>query len=197
MIIAVTDRNKSLRPFMEQFELIASARPDMIILREKDLTENEYLELAKECQIICSKNDVRMCVNTFFKTAKKLGIKDIQLQMDTLRTYSDSFKEYSVGASVHSASEAYEAESLGAERLIFGNVFETACKPGMSAAGLDLLHDVCECTKLPVWAIGGISTDNIDSIMKTGASGVCIMSSIMMANDPAEIISTLRSSIFI
>jgi len=192
IVTAVTDRKNSIRPFEEQLELLASGRPDMIILREKDLSEDAYTSLAKECLTICDEYDVPLCINTFFKTALELGIHDVQMPMDILRSHHMDLSGLRVGASVHSIADVECAEELGAERLVFGNVFETSCKPGKQAAGLTILKDVCGSTDLPVWAIGGISESNVNEVMRTGASGVCVMSSLMKAEDPAWIISSLR-----
>lgn len=192
IVTAVTDRKNSIRPFKEQLELLASGRPDMIILREKDLSEDAYTSLAEECLEICDVYDVPLCINTFLRTAFELGISDVQMPMDMLRSHHMDLSGLRIGASVHSIADAKCAEGLGAERLIFGNVFETSCKPGKQAAGLTLLKDVCGSTDLPVWAIGGISEGNVVEVMRTGASGICVMSSVMNAEDPAEIISSLR-----
>ncbi len=195
IIAAVTDRKNSIRPFDEQLELLASGRPDMIILREKDLTEGTYNPLAKECLEICDRYCVPLCINTFFRTALELGIHDVQMPMDLLKAHHMEFSGLHVGASIHSVADIECAQALGAERLVFGNVFETSCKPGKQPAGLALLEEVCISTDLPVWAIGGISESNVADVMKAGASGVCVMSSLMRANDPAQIVSSLRKNI--
>ncbi|MFA6805453.1 MAG: thiamine phosphate synthase, partial [Candidatus Methanomethylophilaceae archaeon] len=96
------------------------------------------------------------------------------------------------GASVHSIQDAKDAEELGADWLVFGNVFETSCKVGKAGAGTDMLKEVCESTSLPVYAIGGVTADNIRSVMRSGASGACIMSGLMMAERPSEVIDRLR-----
>jgi thiamine-phosphate pyrophosphorylase len=141
MIIAVTDRKISVASdFLEQMESVAASSPDMIILREKDLSEAEYRYLAIECLRICDSHDVRFCVNTFIKTAISINNKRVQISLDSLkenRESLDGFEE--IWVSVHSAEEAAEAESLGATHLIYGNVFKTTCKPGAEGKGLKAL----------------------------------------------------------
>ncbi len=195
MIFAVTDRKNSNHQFVEQIGLIASGKPDMIIFREKDLPERDYRDLVSQCLSACSENKVPACVNRYTETAIELGIDNIQLQMDILRKTSFKTPELNIGASVHSIEEAEEAEDLGAMRLIFGNVFETACKPGKAAAGTEILKSVCDATALPVMAIGGITSENVRAVMDAGAAGVCVMSSMMLSDDPGTIIRALRSEI--
>jgi len=193
MIAAVTNRRICKRPFLEQIRRIAEAGPDMLILREKDLSRKEYTELAADCQRICREYDVKLCVNSFVDTAKELGIREIQLPMDVFM--KDLSKGYTTYVSVHSLHEAKEAESLGAKYLIFGNVFETSCKPGMPAKGLKEIRNISENVSIPVMGIGGIGCNNIASVLAAGASGVCIMSLFMTADDPLMLMTELREQI--
>lgn len=192
MIIAVTDRRNCPYPFFEQMIRIAEARPRMIILREKDLPEHDYLILAEKCMEICRGYDVPLCVNSFINVASELGITNIQLPMPLLRIHSSELTTFDcVGASVHSLREATEAAELGATRLIFGHIFQTRCKFGMEPRGLDTLTEICENVDLPVFAIGGITADNASFAIEHGAAGICLMSSLMTSKDPASIISSI------
>lgn len=195
MIISVTDRNGSRLPFLEQVELIASGKPDAILLREKDLAEDDFRILAEEVSAICRRHSVKLCINSFHKVASLLEDADVQLPMHLLREHRGELKGLVVWASVHSPEEAVEAVSLGTERLIFGNVYETSCKPGKSAAGTSSLRKICEAVDVPVYGIGGIRPENIADIFKVGAAGACIRSGLMRAEDPASIIAALRASI--
>jgi len=190
MIAAVTNRMICKGPFLEQIRRIAEAGPDMLILREKDLPRKEYTELAAECQRICEDHNVRLCVNSFVDTARELGIKDVQLPMDVF--LENIHKGSTTFVSIHSLQEAKEAEALGAEYLIFGNVFETSCKPGMPAKGLREIRNISENVSIPVLGIGGIGRDNISSVLAAGASGVCIMSQFMISDDPSTLMAELK-----
>ena len=48
--------------------------------------------------------------------------------------------------------------------------------------------NICENVSIPVYAIGGISNENINDVRQTGAAGACIMSGFMKCNNVAEII---------
>lgn len=193
MIIAVTDRNICARPFFEQLELVLAGRPDVLILREKDLPEKIYLKLAKQALGMCREHSVMLCINSFFGAADKLGIEHLQLPMPLLREYSGGMGGMELWASVHSPEEAAEAVELGADRLVFGNVFSTGCKPGKPAAGIGMLETVCISSDVPVYAIGGINSQNAGAVMKAGAKGICAMSSLMEAENPAAVIDALRN----
>lgn len=194
MIIAITDRTISVtRDFLEQVERIANASPDMIILREKDLSEQEYRYLAIECMRICGIRNVRFCINSYFKIAKDLGADRIQLSFSSFKMNLekiDDFKEKWV--SIHSKKEAIEAEKLGATHLIYGNVFETSCKPGKEGKGLVALANVCKAVNIPVFGVGGIGPDNIKTVLETGCDGVCIRSLFMRAKDPSDLVTFIK-----
>jgi thiamine-phosphate diphosphorylase len=74
-----------------------------------------------------------------------------------------------LGKSCHSIEEAIQAESDGVDYIIFGPVFET---PGKNAVGLDALRLVTLAVKVPVLAIGGITSKNIPSVLEAGAAGI-------------------------
>ena len=92
-----------------------------------------------------------------------------------------------IGASVHSVEEATEAVTLGATYLIAGHIFSTDSKKGVPPRGLSFLKQVCDAVSIPVFAIGGITRNDVNAIKATGAKGVCIMSEAMTCETPAEL----------
>ncbi|MCL1979181.1 MAG: thiamine phosphate synthase [Methanomassiliicoccaceae archaeon] len=196
MIVAITDRKISAaHDFLEQVEAIAAASPDMIILREKDVSETEYGYLAVECARICCYHNVKFCVNSFIKTAAAVGSGRIQISFGSLLADKDELTgNEEIWVSVHSLSEAVEAERLGATHLIYGNVFETSCKPGAPGRGVGELEEVCGSVRIPVYAVGGIDADTAAAAMKAGCKGVCVRSLLMTAKDPSSKMKELRKS---
>jgi thiamine-phosphate pyrophosphorylase len=84
-----------------------------------------------------------------------------------------------LGVSVHSVTEALEAEQLGATCLVAGNIYETDCKKGLPGKGLTYLKEVCAAVTIPVYAIGGITRDRLADTEQAGAYGGCMMSELM------------------
>ncbi|AIZ56204.1 thiamine-phosphate synthase [Candidatus Methanoplasma termitum] len=194
MIIAVTDRKISVRrDFLEQVEEIAGASPNMIILREKDLPEPDYRYLAVECARICSCYNVEFCVNTFVKTAALIGNGRIQISFGSLKAERDRLNDFKeIWVSVHSLKEAVDAERLGATHLIYGNVFETSCKPGLKGKGLMELAEISDTVNIPVFAVGGIDIINSRKVLETGCDGLCVRSLLMTSENPREKIGFLK-----
>ena len=180
-IICVTDRKTCCEDFLTRIERIAELNPKAIVLRAKELDCGEYKALAEKVTEICGKYDTECILHNFADTALELAHPKIHLPLPVLREMSeeDKTKFRIIGSSCHSPEEAEEAESLGAAYITAGHVFATDCKKGLPPRGLDFLKAVCESVDIPVYAIGGISAENIDDVRKAGAAGGCIMSGLM------------------
>ena len=182
--ICVTNRTLCRDDFLTRIDHIAKKGvADAILLREKDLTEREYLELAEKVLSICKSHNGRCILHTYYKAAKELGCKEIHLPLPLLQKMrEEGEKEWftTVGTSVHSLKQANLAMHLQADYMTAGHIFETDCKKGLPGRGLSFLSKVVCESEVPVYGIGGISADNAGQIMETGAAGVCIMSGFML-----------------
>ncbi len=189
-MIAITCRKICREPFMDRVRRLAEAGPEMMILREKDLSHPDLLALASECKDICYAAGVPLSVNTDISVARELGIRRVHLPLPVLRESGELSDMELVGASVHSPSEAAEAESLGAGYLIAGHIFPTACKIG-EPRGTPFLKSVCDAVDIPVYGVGGITPENYPRIISAGAKGAAVMSSAMLADDLDSLVRSL------
>ena len=187
-ILCVTNRILCKEDFLQRVEKIAANKPKGIILREKDLSEEEYKKLAENVLQICEEHHVPCILHYFVDAAMELGAENIHLPLYVLREMDEKKKETfkQIGASCHSVEAAQEAERLGCTYITAGHVFVTDCKKGLAPRGLEFLQDVCRSVSIPVYAIGGINGENIDAVRKTGASGACVMSGLMICENVEE-----------
>ena len=193
-ILCVTNRKLCNGDFLERIEAIAKAGPAGILLREKDLPETEYKALAKKVMEICRDYQVPCTLHSFVDVAIELNSPSIHIPLPLLRkmTVDQKAKFSHIGASCHSVEEAKEAEALGCTYLIAGHIFATDCKKGIPPRGTKFLREVCELVNIPVYAIGGISKENIMAVRDTGAKGACIMSGLMQCLKPEEYLKQLN-----
>ncbi len=193
-ILCVTNRKLCQEDFLVRIEKICKANTNGIILREKDLSEDEYYSLAKDVLTICNKYDTPCILHNFPSVARKLGCKNIHLPLHILSSLSDDERAYFdvLGASCHSVDDALNAQKLGCTYIFAGHIFETDCKKGLKGRGLEFLADVCQSVSIPVYAIGGISKDNYKSVISAGAYGGTIMSSIMQCLSPKDFIESFE-----
>jgi thiamine monophosphate synthase len=193
MIIAATDRKTSMLPFGEQMALIAKAKPDMIILSERDMSPSEYKELASSCKAECEKNEVEFCIDKFFDIAKELGVKTVYASLETLREEKpEGFDK--ILTSVHNEKEAQEAERRGATLLIFQGVFDLKCKACRNAKGLAVLRYLLGSVDIPVVGAGGIFPDVFLEVLSTDTTGVCMREGFMRTRHPDEIVRKYREA---
>lgn len=177
---------------------LVQAKPDAVILREKDLTGEEYKALGEKVLKICTGSGILCIFHTFIKEAAELGGKAIHIPLPLLRTLTEEEKtalkkDFSLtGTSCHSVEEAREAERLGCAYIIAGHIFDTDCKRGAPGRGTEFLQKVCRSVSIPVFAIGGIQEDTAGKVRGTGAKGCCVMSSAMKCENPGEYLEGLR-----
>lgn len=185
-LVCVTARKLCGDDFIKRLEKI-SKNCDLIILREKDLTEEEYFSLGEKFLNVCSNGRAVPVLHCFWKKALELHHDKIHLSLKDFRENPQIREKFSlVGVSIHSLEEAKKAEALGADYVTAGHIFETDCKKGLKGRGLEFLRQVSQGVSIPVYAIGGISTENMEQVREAGANGVCIMSGFMKADDFGE-----------
>lgn len=193
-ILCVTNRILCKEDFLARIEKIAAQKPKGIILREKDLPEAEYRKLSLGVLEICERHNTPCILHSFTGVAAELGCKSVHLPLHSLRALSAQDKAIFqvIGASCHSLEEAKEAQALGCTYITAGHIFDTDCKKGLSGRGLDFLKNICQSVDVPVYAIGGISGENIALVRQAGAKGACVMSGIMACNDVETYLGDLR-----
>ena len=181
----MTNRKLVRGDFLERLKEIARQRPAGILLREKDLTPEEYRKLAREVQSICKKAGVPCILHSFTGVAEELEADALHLPLPLLRKLpgEDRGRFRQLGASCHSVADAREAQSLGCTYITAGHIFDTDCKRGLPGRGLDFLREVCGAVTIPVYAIGGIEPKRMAEIFAAGAAGACVMSGPMVCED--------------
>lgn len=186
-IIGVTNRNLC-EDFYKRIDEISRSNLKYLILREKDLDDDELLLMAKRVKSILSNCSIKLIINNNINVANKVNSYGVHLSYkDFLKNNHKSFKGI-VGVSVHSFEEAIDVERKGADYIIYGHIYETNCKKGLKPRGLEELKKICAAINIPVYAIGGISEKNYYDVLRCGVSGVAIMSSLMMGKDLLRIV---------
>ncbi|HLB25943.1 MAG TPA: thiamine phosphate synthase [Nitrospirota bacterium] len=172
-----------------------------VLLREKDLPDRELLALAGRVRDLTLRHRVRFLVSGRTDVAMAVGADGVHLSAGSLPPEAAREvvgDEKYVGVSTHSIEEAVRAKEGGADFITFGPVFFTESKAKYGEpAGLDALARVCAEVDIPVFALGGITEENVLDTLKAGAFGVAVISAVLSAGDPAAaargILSKMRS----
>lgn len=183
----VTDR--SLCPdLVEAVRACVGAGLPAVQLREKDLAPLELAVLARRVRdvtrgrmlVVNDRADVALAVGA--DAVQRTGVS---LTVADMRAVAGA--RLRIGASVHSRAAAIEAESAGADWVVFGPVYDTAAKRKFGAPqGVAALEDVVDAVHIPVVAIGGVRPARVAELMRAGAAGVAVISGILAAPSPAE-----------
>ena len=183
----VTNRYQdSLENFLEKVETACRSGVTMIQLREKNLTTNQYYHLAKQVKeitdayqvplIIDDRLDICLAVN-----AAGLHIGDDELPVSVARKVLGPDKI--LGVTAKTVKRALEAETSGADYLGTGAIFPTTTKENAPITLISTLKTICQTVAIPVVAIGGLTSENIDQLAETGIAGVAVVRDLMQAED--------------
>ena len=183
----VTNRYQdSLESFLEKIETACRSGVTIIQLREKNLTTNQYYQLAKQVKEITDAYQVPLIIDDRLDVclavdAAGLHIGDDELPVSVARQVLGSDKI--LGVTAKTVKRALEAEEGGADYLGTGAIFPTTTKKNAPITLISTLKTICQRVAIPVVAIGGLTSENIDQLIGTGIAGVAVVRDLMQAED--------------
>lgn len=196
LLYAITDRHwLNGRTLSQQVRECLEGGATIIQIREKKLSEEKFLEEAKEIQSLCKEFNVPFIVNDNINIAAKIkadGVHVGQEDMDAKKVRTMLGENAILGVSASTVEEALKAEKDGADYLGVGAVFNTSTKDDADSVSFDTLKEICNSVSIPVVAIGGISASNILELKGSGIDGVSVISAIFASDDIKEATKNLK-----
>ena len=183
----VTNRYQdSLESFLEKIETACRSGVTIVQLREKNLTTNQYYQLAKQVKEITDAYQVPLIIDDRLDVclavdAAGLHIGDDELPVSVARKVIGP--EKILGVTAKTVKRALEAEEGGADYLGTGAIFPTTTKENAPITLISTLKTICQRVAIPVVAIGGLTSENIDQLIGTGIAGVAVVRDLMQAED--------------
>ena len=183
----VTNRYQdSLESFLEKVETACRSGVTIVQLREKNITTNQYYQLAKQVKEITDAYQVPLIIDDRLDVclavdAAGLHIGDDELPVSVARQVLGS--EKILGVTAKTVKRALEAEEGGADYLGTGAIFPTTTKENAPITLISTLKTICQAVAIPVVAIGGLTSENIDQLIGTGIAGVAVVRDLMQAED--------------
>lgn len=189
-LIGITDRHAiGMGSLARASELALEGGLPALMLREKDLTEEEALPLAREIRALTGSRGRLLIVNRRLEVARAVQADGVHLGADgptIVEARRAMGTDAVLGYSAHDVNEALRAFESGADYVIFSPIFETPSKRGvLRPVGLEALGHLARVAPGPVIALGGISAVNAGAVAETGAAGVAVVRAIFAARDPA------------
>lgn len=183
----VTNRYQdSLESFLKKVETACRSGVTIIQLREKNLTTNQYYHLAKQVKEITDAYQVPLIIDDRLDIclavdAAGLHIGDDELPVSVARQVLGPDKI--LGVTAKTVKRALEAEEGGANYLGTGAIFPTTTKENAPITLISTLKTICQRVAIPVVAIGGLTSENIEQLIGTGIAGVAVVRDLMQAED--------------
>jgi thiamine-phosphate pyrophosphorylase len=158
-----------------------------IQLRAPDLPDDELIAVGSALARACADANVLFVLNDRPEIAVTVGAGGAHVGRgdDPSEARRLLGSDRVLGMSVETASQAREAEDLGADYLGV-TVWATPTKPEAAPGGLALVRAISANSALPIVGIGGIDAANAASVIDAGAAGVAVISAVAAAPDPIE-----------
>ena len=187
LLYAVTDRGNTVKlTLYEQIEKALRGGVTCLQLREKNLSEDEFIKEAVKVKEQCLRYNVPLIINDNADVAIKSGADGVHVgiedaPVDELRKKLP--KGFIIGATAKTVEQAKAAEKSGADYIGVGAVFPSPTKANAIRITHKELQQICSAVSIPSVAIGGISYDNMDELKGEGMDGVALVSAIFSADD--------------
>ena len=169
----------------------------MIQLRGKNCETRELLDLAIRISDVSKAQKAPLFINDRVDVALACGADGVHLgQQDMPLVHARKLlgRDRSIGISVNTVAEAQTAERDGADYIGVGPVYFTSSKDKIPAIlGLEGLRAIREKVRIPILAIGGITSRNARAVISAGADGIAVISAIMSEADVREATKSLVS----
>jgi thiamine-phosphate pyrophosphorylase len=170
-----------------------------IQLREKNLPVRELLALAQELRAITKEFGARLFINDRADVAVAANADGVHLGHQSMLpepVRKIIGQDKLIGVSTHTLEEAKAAEAAGADFITFGPVFFTPSKAKFGRpVGLNDLKSVKNEVGIPVFALGGIQSGDIEQVLGYGADGISMISAIFGAHDIQKASETIIKEI--
>ena len=198
-VYAITDRywHKD-RPIEEMIEESIKGGATIIQLREKHISDDEFLSLALKSKKVCNKYNIPLIINDNIDVMLKSdadGIHAGQSDLNAKKVRELIGPNKILGVSVGNVEEAKIAIENGADYLGVGAIFPTNTKDDAILVSLDELRNISLSVDIPVVAIGGIHLDTIKELKNTCINGVAVISEIFSKDDILKATKILKSEV--
>ena len=178
--------NIAKKSVKETARLVIDGGADAVQLREKTISDSKFISLAREVRDITTKRGSLLIINDRVHVVRKVNADGIHLgqqDMSALEARNTIGDEKIIGVSTHSITQARQAQKDGADYIAIGPIYPTSTKDHEPSVGIEIIHEISEAVSIPIIAIGAITLENLDEVLKAGASRIAVCSAIIGSKD--------------
>ena len=189
-LYVITDKKLIPRDsFASAVEEAIRGGASVVQLREKDTPEDEIIEIGKSLLKVTSEYGVPLIINDSAELAREIGADGVHLgedDPDVAHARDVLGRDRIIGVSCYGKIErGINAERDGADYVAFGTPYFTPTKPERTPTSFDVLREAVKRIKsIPVFAIGGITSENAEEVLETGVDGIAVITSVFGTPDP-------------
>jgi 8-oxo-dGTP diphosphatase len=158
--------------FLERARIAIDDGLRLIQLREKSFSAQRLEALAMPLLALAQSCGARVVLNGPADIARSLGCAGVHWTSAALRSAQARPEGLLCGASCHDAVELARASELDVDFAVLGPVFATPMHAG--ELGWQVFAQLVQGTRIPVYALGGLSRADIDIAIAHGAHGVAL-----------------------
>ena len=183
VLISSSIATKSVK---ETTRLVIDGGADAIQLREKIISDSEFISLAGEVRDITTKSGTLLIINDRVHVAKEINADGVHLgqqDMSALEARNIIGGGKIIGVSTHSVTQARQAQKDGADYIAIGPIYPTKTKDYEPSIGIEIIREISRTVDIPFIAIGAITLENLDEVLNAGASRIAVCSAIIGSKD--------------
>jgi len=170
---AITNLSEtSKKVFLNQLQQKINDGLEMVQVREKNISFNEFKNFSKEVIEICKPKSVKVIINSDVNLAYEIKADGVHLTSKELLSIKKIPKNLIVSASCHTQEEISIAEQLNLNFIVLSAVKKTISHPDMKPIGWDKFQKIVNKVNIPIYALGGLSTKNYEVALDNGAIGI-------------------------
>lgn len=162
--------------FLTRFERRLKGGLKLVQLREKQLPRIQLLELATHVCELAREYGARVLVNADPDLAREAGADGVHYPAIDLMKLRERPEGMLAGASCHDAAELAHAMKLGFDLAVLGPVQPTQSHPQSATLGWARFAELARGSSIPVYAIGGLRSADLEAAWRSGAHGVALLS---------------------
>jgi len=179
----------------------AAGGTDCIQLRAKAIDDDRFFAVAVEFVRICKEAGVLSIINDRVDIAVASGADGVHLGQNDLPVEQARKLQLApmiIGKSTHSLKQLHAACEERPTYAALGPVFATETKPNAEPVGLDYVRQAAEIlsdTGVCNVAVGGITMDNVEDVLRAGAKAIAVCAAVTKAGDPAAACRVMKEKI--
>lgn len=199
-LYAITDTHLIPRErFGVTVEAAVRGGATMVQLREKDAAPEEVKRLGQEILAVTRRYGALLIINDHPKVAQEIGADGVHVGRDdppVAEARALLGPQAIIGASCYGDIErAVAAEQAGADYVAFGTPFPSPTKAKRTDISLEIFQTAKQRVRVPVFAIGGITSANATQVIDAGADGIAVVSALFGDTD-VEAAARVLSQLF-